>query len=164
MPAELRAVTVVYWGFDSHRHLGTIVVNRRAVHEVAAAFAIMARHRFPIRRVVPVAAYGGSDNRSMRHDNTSAFNCRYAVATGPQHWSEHAFGDAVDLNPRENPYRLSGRILPPSGAPFADRSHVQPGMVVAGSAPVRAFGGVGWGWGGEWAGTPDYQHFSVNGR
>jgi hypothetical protein len=30
---------------------------------------------------------------------------------------------------------------------------------------VRAFEGVGWGWGGRWSGgEKDYQHFSVNGR
>ena len=33
--------------------------------------------RFPIRRMVPVDAYGASDFRSIEADNTSAFNCRY---------------------------------------------------------------------------------------
>jgi hypothetical protein len=37
-------------------------------------------------------------------------------------------------------------------------------MAVEGGVLVRAFGRVGWGWGGRWSGTPDYQHFSVNGR
>ena len=29
---------------------------------------------------------------------------------------------------------------------------------------VAAFARVGWGWGGRWTGSPDYQHFSTNGR
>ncbi|MGH3396290.1 MAG: M15 family metallopeptidase [Streptosporangiaceae bacterium] len=29
---------------------------------------------------------------------------------------------------------------------------------------VSAFSSAGWRWGGHWAGSPDYQHFSVNGR
>ena len=31
--------------------------------------------------MVPAASYGGSDNHSMAADNTSGFNCRYAVMT-----------------------------------------------------------------------------------
>jgi hypothetical protein len=30
--------------------------------------------------------------------------------------------------------------------------------------PTKAFAGLGWGWGGNWTSTPDYQHFSTNGR
>ena len=52
----------------------------------------------------PVAAYGGSDDRSAAADNTSAFNCRYAVAPGPKRWSVHAYGEAIDVNDVENPY------------------------------------------------------------
>jgi len=100
----------------------------------------------------------------MAHDNTSAFNCRYAVANGPRSWSEHAYGEAVDIDPRENPYRLNGRIYPPAGKPYLDRSKHRRGMIFAGGPVVAAFDAVGWGWGGRWASTPDYQHFSVNGR
>ncbi|HET6816199.1 MAG TPA: M15 family metallopeptidase, partial [Mycobacteriales bacterium] len=73
-------------------------------------------------------------------------------------------GEAIDINALENPYRLDGKVLPPAGAPYMDRADVRPGMIVAGSAPVAAFGAVHWGWGGNWSSTPDYQHFSVNGR
>jgi hypothetical protein len=160
----LRAILLTYWGFDGKAHEGTLVVATTAVRVVAAAFRRIYAAHFPIRQMQPVAAYGGNDNRSMAHDNTSAFNCRYAVANGPKHWSEHAFGNAVDIDPLENPYRLDGKILPPAGAPFMNRADVRPGMVVPGSAPVDAFDTLGWGWGGRWAGTPDYQHFSATGN
>jgi hypothetical protein len=163
-PSGLRAISLTYWGFDRTAHRGTLVGAVDAVPAYVAAFRALYADHFPIRRLQPVAAYGGSDNRSMAHDNTSAFNCRYAVNDGPKQWSMHAYGDAVDINPRENPYRLNGRVLPPSGAAYMDRSNVRRGMVVAGSAPVRAFAAVGWGWGGNWSSTPDYQHFSSNGR
>ena len=29
---------------------------------------------------------------------------------------------------------------------------------------VAAFRSIGWGWGGNWTGTKDYMHFSVNGH
>jgi hypothetical protein len=163
-PASLTAVTMTYWGFDNVSHSGTLVVNRAVVSSVVAAFKSIYAARFPIRRMQPIAAYGGDDNASMAADNTSAFNCRRAVSNGPPSWSMHAYGEAIDINTLENPYRLDGKVLPPAGAPFMDRSNVRRGMIVSGSAPVVAFAGVHWGWGGNWSSTPDYQHFSVNGR
>lgn len=163
-PASLRALSMTIWGFDRTAHRGTLIVGAASVPAYVAAFRTLYRERFPIRLMVPVSAYGGSDNRSMAADNTSAFNCRYAVSDGPKAWSMHAYGEAVDINPRENPYRLDGKVLPPSGAAYMNRSNVRRGMVVAGSVPVRAFAAVGWGWGGLWSSSPDYQHFSSNGK
>ena len=60
---------------------------------------------FPIRRMVPIDAYGGSDFRSIEADNTSAFNCRFV--DGTTRYSEHAYGRAIDVNPIENPYVTS---------------------------------------------------------
>jgi hypothetical protein len=37
-------------------------------------------------------------------------------------------------------------------------------MAVRTGVLVRAFESVGWKWGGRWAASPDYQHFSVSGR
>jgi hypothetical protein len=162
-PSGLRAITMTYWGFDRAAHQGVLISSTRAVPAYVSAFRDIYRAGFPIRRMVPISEYGGSDDRSMEHDNTSAFNCRAAVSDGPKHWSMHAYGEAVDLNPLENPYYLNGRVYPPAGEPYLDRSNVRRGMVVAGSAPVRAFSAVGWGWGGSWSSSPDYQHFSSSG-
>ena len=163
-PSSLRAVQVSFWGFDAAAHTGTVVVNVNAVSAVVAAMRTIYLARFPIRQLVPIAAYGGDDNRSMAADNTSAFNCRYAVADGPKQWSMHAYGEAIDFNPVENPYTLDGRVYPPNGKPYTNRSRTRAGMVVSSSAPVRAFSAVGWGWGGRWSSSPDYQHFSSNGK
>ena len=37
-------------------------------------------------------------------------------------------------------------------------------MTYPGGVLVLAFSSVGWGWGGNWAGSPDHPHFSVDGR
>ena len=162
-PTGLRAVDFAYWGFDTRRHLGTIVVNTAVVPAVRQIFRRLYAQRFPIRRMEPVAAFGGNDNRSMAADNTSAFNCRYAVATGPKRWSVHAYGEAVDVDPLENPYLLGGTVYPPAGRPFLDRSDTHPGMAEPDGVLVAAFAASGWQWGGRWATSPDYQHFSSNG-
>ena len=160
-PAELRLVSVSYRGFDGRSHLGTLVVNRRVARDVVTVFRRLYVARFPIRRMAPVSAFRGSDDASMAADNTSGFNCRRAV--GGSGWSEHAYGTAIDVNPVENPYVLNGKALPPAGRAFLERGDARRGMAARGGVLVRAFGAVGWKWGGRWAASPDYQHFSFSG-
>jgi D-alanyl-D-alanine carboxypeptidase len=160
-PAALRRVRLAYLGFDGRRHLGELVVNAHVVPQVTRVFRTLYRARFPIRRMRPIDVYRGDDDRSAAADNTSAFNCRHAVASGRASWSMHAYGEAIDVNDVENPYLLNGRVIPPAGRAYAHRADVRPGMAVGGGVLVRAFASVGWGWG---AGFADYQHFSTNGR
>jgi D-alanyl-D-alanine carboxypeptidase len=158
----LRLVRITYEGFDGEAHRGRLVVHRRWADEVSGVFARLYRRGFPIRRVRLVDRFDGDDRASMRHDNTSGFNCRYVAGTTT--WSQHAFGRAIDLNPVENPYVDGSRVTPRRGRRFVDRTDVRPGMVVGGGIVVRAFRGIGWGWGGAWSGAKDYQHFSANGN
>jgi hypothetical protein len=162
-PAQLRRLRLTYWGFDGRAHTGALVVNARAVSPLTRIFSRLYAARFPIRRMRPIDAYGGSDERSLEADNTAAFNCRYAVAAGPKRWSVHAYGLAIDVNPVENPYVEGGRVHPRAGRAFLDRSRYRRGMAVRGGLLVNAFASVGWPWGGRWSGSPDYQHFSSTG-
>jgi len=162
-PAQLRRVFVSYVGFDGRAHRGELVVNRSVTREVTVVFRRLYAERFPIRRMVPVSHYGGSDDRAAAADDTSAFNCRYAVAPGPKRWSVHAYGQAIDVNDVENPYIEGDRVIPPAGAAYRDRTRVRPGMALPGGVLVRAFAAVGWLWGGRWTASPDYQHFSRTG-
>jgi hypothetical protein len=162
-PAQLRLLTMGYWGFDGRAHTGTMVVSAAVATTVVGIFSRLFSDRFPIRQMQPEDAYGGQDPVSMAADNTSGFNCRYAVAPGPPSWSVHAFGEAIDVNPVENPYIEGGEVQPAAGAPFVDRADVRPGMAVAGGPLVAAFAAAGWSWGGRWASGPDYQHFSSTG-
>jgi D-alanyl-D-alanine carboxypeptidase len=162
-PSQLRRLRVSYWGFDRHAHTGALVVNARAVRPLTRVFSRLYAKRFPIRRMRPIDAYGGNDERSLAADNTAAFNCRYAIAAGPKRWSAHAYGLAIDVNPVENPYLLNGRVHPRAGRAYLNRSRVRRGMAVRGGLLVSAFASVGWQWGGRWTGSPDYQHFSATG-
>jgi hypothetical protein len=160
---QLRYLRISYRGFDHRAHLGEMVVNASAVHELRRAFAALFAARFPIRRMRLVDRYGGSDYASIQADNTSAFNCR--DATGSSRWSQHAYGLAIDINPIENPYvYANGTTTHSASDPYLDRSNVRPGMAVPGGTLVRAFDAIGWGWGGRWPLPTDFQHFSVNGQ
>jgi hypothetical protein len=159
---DLRVVRVTHWGFDGRVRTGRVIVHREVAADVLAVFRRLYAARFPIRRLVPVDAYGASDFRSIEADNTSAFNCRYV--DGTTRWSEHAYGRAMDVNPLENPYVSGGRTSHPASVPYLDRTRCRAGMACPGNVLVRAFAAVGWSWGGDWSGAKDYQHFSASGR
>ena len=157
---DLRLLTLSHWGFDGGARTGRLIVHRDVARELVPVFRDLYAARFPIRRMVPVDAYGGSDFRSIEADNTSAFNCRYVEGT--TRWSNHAYGRAIDVNPIENPYVSGGSTSHVASRPYVDRSK-RPGMAYEGGALVRAFDQIGWGWGGRWKSVQDYQHFSESG-
>ena len=160
---DLRVVRASHHGFDGRVRTGRLIVHRDVAADVLSVLRRLYAARFPIRRMVPVDAYGASDFRSIEADNTSAFNCRYV--DGTTRWSEHAYGRAIDLNPIENPYiASSGTTSHRASRPYLRRSPYRRGMAVEGGVVVRAFAAVGWNWGGRWSGVRDYQHFSASGR
>jgi hypothetical protein len=164
-PVPLRALHLVhltYLGFDREAHRGRLVVHRRWADEMVDVFRRLYERRFPIRRMRLVDRYDADDRESMRHDNTSAFNCRFVAGT--TRWSQHAYGRAIDINPVENPYVDGSYVSPRRGRRYLDRSRVRRGMIVKRDVVWRAFHRIGWEWGGSWSSAKDYQHFSANGR
>jgi hypothetical protein len=159
--SKLRYLTMTYVGFDGRAHTGEMVVSARVASNVVLAFHRLYNARWPMRRMRLVDDYLGSDNASMAADNTSAFNCR--PITGGGGWSQHSYGEAVDLDPLENPYINGSIVLPPGGARYLSRPYL-PGVIHAGDAAVRAFASIGWTWGGTWIRPRDLQHFSLSGR
>lgn len=159
---NLRLIKLSYHGFDGERHTGKLVVHQDAAGDMVDVFRTIYSTRFKIRRMHLVDHYGASDQRSMRADNTSAFNCRYV--SGTTRWSQHAYGRAIDVNPVENPYVGSdGSVSPRAGRCCTDRSEHVKGMIRTRGPVVDAFADVGWGWGGNWSSSKDYQHFSATG-
>lgn len=160
-PEQLRIVSVSHWGYDGAVHVGRVVVAASQAERVVAIFRDIHAGRFPIERMVPIDAYGGDDEASMRANNTSGFNCR--TVAGSTKLSQHAFGLAIDVNPLVNPYVKASGVDPPEGAPYADRARTDAGMIHRDDAVVRAFAAQGWSWGGYWSQGKDYQHFSGSG-
>ncbi|HXH80666.1 CapA family protein [Nocardioides sp.] len=158
---ELRSLRLSYLGFDGREHRGELIVHRRYARDVASVFKELYDARRPLHRMRPVEAYDGDNDRSLAANNTSGFNCRRVKGT--DHWSDHAYGAAVDVNPVQNPYVFPDETRPPGGSGFAalDRSAgaVMPdGAIAEGDAVVKAFARIGWAWGGRFS-DPDFQHF-----
>jgi hypothetical protein len=167
--ADLRLLTVPYWGFDRQIHAGQLIVNARAAHPLGRVFKQLYRLRFPIRHLTVPEFYGPRAMAPADGDTTASFECRQAVPSpctggrGTGSWSMHAYGLAVDVNPLENPYVGCGQSRDPATRPYRDRSRQRRGMVT--SRVIAAFRSIGWGWGGSWTGsTKDYMHFSATGH
>jgi hypothetical protein len=167
--SQLRLLTVSHWGFDDRVHTGQLVVNENAAAPLSRVFRQLFALHVRIHHMRVEDAYGPSSGRPADGDITGSFECRQAVpspctgGTGTGSWSEHAYGEAVDINPVENPYVGCGMTRDPSARRYLDRSRHLKGMVTP--AVVRAFRSIGWGWGGAWSGsTKDYMHFSATGH
>jgi hypothetical protein len=131
--ADLRYLQTNYWGFDGYRHRGELVVRASSVGRFTTAMQRLYAARIRIRSMYLVDRFGYSkrsgganDFASMRHDNTSAFNCRWVTG-----WrgvrSPHAYGRSIDIDPFENPFHSHAGWLPDAwwtrhSAPYAWRS------------------------------------------
>jgi hypothetical protein len=166
--SDLRLLTVTHRGFDHRSRTGQLIVNAAAAEPLARVFKKVYDLHFPIRRLSLEDAY---DLRSPPPDGdtSGSFSCRQAVpspctgGTGTGTWSMHAYGLAVDVNPRENPYVGCGMSHDRAAIRYSKRSRHRPGMLTA--RVIQAFASAGWGWGGAWVGdTHDYMHFSSTGH
>lgn len=164
-PAQLRAITMTFRNYHGKLRRGTLISSAATVGGYKAAFSAALRGGFLIKKMFPVDRYGGSDVRSMAAGNTSAFNCRH-VTGNPYRMSQHSYGNAIDINPFENPYATSSRIYPKKAAvPYYYRRAKNlgdPGVMTSESAIVKALWARGWYWGARWS-HRDYQHWSSNG-
>jgi hypothetical protein len=156
---NLRRIEINHVNFDGEVKRGAIVVRGDVAASVTRIFTRMFERRFPIHRMTPVEHFNGSDNRSMKANNTSAYNCRRpSEANSPSMKSPHANGRAIDINPIQNPW-----LNPRTGAWEPSARYRQrtdgPGKILKGGLVWRLFTREGWIW--QNIATPDYQHFDT---
>lgn len=159
---ELVRIDLVHHDFAGGLRNGSIVVHESVAEDIVQVFQRMFDAGYPIVSVVPIGQLPVGAEDAPNYANTSAFHCRFVAGT--QRWSEHAFGKAIDINTHLNPYHRGDYIWPEGSDRYLDRTLGEPGMITEGDAVVRAFDSIGWGWGGRWRSSKDYQHFSASGR
>ena len=156
--SELRYLRLSYVDFDGESQTGEMVCNAAIADDLLAIFQALYEEEYPICSILLVDDFGGSDDESMKADNTSCFNFR--TVPGSKSLSRHAFGMAVDVNPLENPYiNRSGVVMPAEGQPYVDRSRDFPHKIDRDDLCCRLFLEHGFTWGGNWTDRKDYQHF-----
>jgi peptidoglycan LD-endopeptidase CwlK len=150
-----KVIVVVYYSFDGMIHQGQIVVHEELVEDIEYVFKVMLAEKFPITSAIPIAdaKFQWDDELSMQANNSSGFNYRTIART--DRLSNHAYGRAVDINPRLNPY-IRGDYIQPNNALY---DVTQPGTITKDGVIVACFKERGWVWGGDWVDRKDYQHF-----
>ena len=155
---ELRYLQLAYYDFDGMPHMGEMVCNATIAQDLLEIFRALYEAKYPINSIRLVDDFGGSDEESMRADNTSCFN--YRTKPGQKELSRHARGMAVDVNPLENPYvDRRGVVHPAEGAPYVDRTQDFPHKIDRNDLCYKLFREHGFSWGGAWLHSKDYQHF-----
>lgn len=151
---RLVSVEVRFYTFEKGESGGFIVVDRELEEDVSKLFEIMHFVQFPITSVIPISQFGWDDERSMLANNTSGFN--YRTIAGMDRLSLHAYGRAIDINPRINPCKKGDVVSPPGGEYIRTRR----GTFTPDSFVVRFLKRRGFIWGGDWKDPFDPQHFA----
>jgi D-alanyl-D-alanine carboxypeptidase len=165
---DLVLLHVPYWNFEGQAKMGQLIVHKSVSAAVLKLFTVLYTDKtYKIARMDLIDVFGGDDRASMNANNTSGYNCR--VVAGSARLSSHARGLAIDINPFTNPYVWKKGTSPPGATAFdtaeeRQAARLQPGMILADSPITKAFTRLGWGWGGAWKFTKDYQHFSADGK
>ena len=157
-------VDVKYYNFEGTECSGQIVIASRHMSDIKELFRYIHRTRFPLAKVIPIAdpKYTFDDITSCDDNNSSAFN--YRIIAGTDRLSNHALGNAFDLNPLQNPfirYDTDGKVvcIEPKNAMYDEKA---PGALHGTHGIVVLLKRLGWSWGGDWKiseGRIDYQHF-----
>ncbi|MEQ9232104.1 MAG: M15 family metallopeptidase [Cyclobacteriaceae bacterium] len=160
---RLRAVHFLHTNFEGGISQGEMIVLDLLSDSVLAIFKALHALQFPIEKAIPVDEFGSDDVASMEANNSSAFNSRRIMNT--DRWSSHAYGAAIDINPRQNPYvpnpvQTDFKVYPSGGGPFLDRENVRKGMVEPIVSVFKKHGFTEWG--GNWKSPLDYHHFQVD--
>lgn len=156
---QLRRLEINYWNFEGRVRRGALVVNADVADSIARILTHLFDERFPIRRMQPMEDFGGDLNKSLRADNTSAFNCRKPdQINAPYMESPHANGRAIDINPLENPWV---DIRTKRWAPSRQNRARTPGKgkILEGDLVWRLFTAEGWVW--QDIKVADYMHFDT---
>ena len=160
---DLRYLKVLHVGFDRKTHTGELVVNRLIADDVLDIFKQLYEAGYEIEKIRLIDEYDADDEKSMRDNNSSAFNFRYISYTTKL--SKHALGMAVDINTLYNPYikEVDGRlsIEPANAAEYVDRSKDFPHKIDHDDICYKLFVKHGFEWGGDWTASKDYQHFEM---
>lgn len=158
---ELTYLRMSFWGFDDQRHTGEMIVHDDVATDVVTVFRKLYSAHFPIEEMRVTARRELDAAPTGDGNNTAAFVCRKASLSSE--WSEHAYGRAVDINPFHNPYVRGGVTIPELAIAYRTRDRKRPGMIEDADVVTKAFGDIGWGWGGEWQSVKDWMHFSLGG-
>ncbi|MBT4855547.1 M15 family metallopeptidase [bacterium] len=159
---DLCYIQLSHFDFNGEVQQGELIVHRLAVDDIEFIFEQLFIATFPLTSMKFIDEFEGSDDASMKANNTSAFYARKVA--GKSYWSNHSYGLAIDINPLINPYCKGDFCCPEQGkVNLKNRSYSKAGMITSDSDIYDLFLSRGWEWGGEcfydYDGVIDLHHF-----
>ena len=160
---DLRYVKVLHYGFDGKVKKGELIVHKKIAKKTVRIFYELYQAKYPIQKMKLIDHYHANDSRSMRANNSSAFN--YRKISGSSKLSNHAYGFAIDVNPRINPWVKGKSVSPSNGTVYRQRKtkkcrgKYRNYMIHKNDKIYKIFKKYGFSWGGDWKSSKDYQHF-----
>ncbi len=169
-PERLTTIYFNYVDFSGQQHAGSVKTLDTISEALKNIFDELGQNGYPIYSANVPSLLNNGDI-----DNTVSYDCR-SITAGKKP-SLHAYGAAVDLNPRENPYihfTLIGNtnnyrpdyVIPESGWQYITRQKYREGKLthfgIITQEVVDIFKKYGiLRWGGDWNFPIDYMHFEI---
>lgn len=100
---QISTIDIEYLDFDNNTQIGKIQVNRNIKKKTISVFKNLYDKRFKIRNID--ISDGRTDKSIIIKNDSTAFNFRTVLGT--DRLSKHAFGYAIDINPKNNPAKPS---------------------------------------------------------
>ena len=171
---SLRYLKVLHRNYEGQIQIGEMVCHADVANDLISIFRSLFEQGYQIYSMYLVDKFWTgdgltTDEESVRANNTSCFN--YRRASDAANLSNHSFGKAIDVNPRDNPYVVLGTngwyTDPPIDYPAGEEGYANPDTrpnlphaMTESDACVQAFKGRGFTWGGDRGGANrDFQHF-----
>ena len=163
VPREsLRYIRCLHRNVEGDIKVGELVMAATVADSVCSIFRKLYDAAYPIESMLLVDDFDGSDDDSIMHNNTSAFN--YRTVDNTDQISDHAYGLAIDINPFYNVYYIPSEnyVFPREyGWNYLDRTpRKEPSYILTeGDLCFNLFLEAGFSWGGWFSYNIDYQHF-----
>ena len=171
---DLVYIKFLHYDFNNNIKEGELIVNRKIKDKVINILKELFDNKYQINSFKLVDNYFGNeedkisiDRKSILDDNSYSFF--YRKIYGTDKLSKHAYGLAIDINPRENPYLpfINGKYdytyLDEQDKYYLEnRNKNLEHVITHDDLLYKVFIKNGFTWGGDWTDSKDYQHFEVD--
>ncbi len=165
--SDLRYLKMLHYNWNGEIQVGEMIVNKAIAAKVCTAFQKLFDEEYPIYSMHLIEKFwkgtgAKSDTYSCKMNNTSAFCYRTITGTSKK-LSNHAYGYAIDVNPKQNPYctKKNGKwtTTQSNATAYVSRTKLKKGMISHSDYAYKLLKKRGFKWGGDWKSLKDYQHF-----
>ena len=171
---DLIYIKFLHYDFNNNVKEGELIINRKIKDNIINVLKELFDNKYQINSFKLIDNYFDNeedkiaiDRKSILDDNSYSFF--YRKIYGTDKLSNHAYGLAIDINPRENPYLpvIDGKYdytyLDEQDKYYIEnRDKNLDHVITHDDLLYKVFVKNGFSWGGDWDTSKDYQHFEVD--